>query len=130
MKKIKVMLKTPDNTTKLVHIEDSLEELQKQVGGYIEYPYYKKLNDKNIAIIVNEEGKLIGLDPCIAFVYDNKIIDYAVGNVIFVGIEYGEEWTENTSLTDEQIKYIQNQLYSNLKCVIPSTSTVLDVIEL
>jgi hypothetical protein len=129
MKKIKVMLKTPDNTTKLVNIEDSLEELQRQVGGIIEYPYYKKLNKKNIAIIVNEEGKLIGLEPCIAFAYDNKIVDYVVGNVIFVGIEYGEECTENASLTDEQIEYIQNQLYSNLKCIIPSTGATLDVIE-
>ena len=59
-------------------IENTLEELQKIVGGYIEFPFLSRVfNENKINIIINEEGKFIdGLKPEIA------IIISIVGSVI------------------------------------------------
>lgn len=44
----------------VMEIEDTLESLQKMVGGYIEvvYPF-----DDPVGLIVNEEGKILKLPP-------------------------------------------------------------------
>ena len=51
-------------------INNTLEELQKIVGGYIEIPFISKVfRDNIIDVIINEEGKYIeGLEPSIAIV--------------------------------------------------------------
>jgi len=51
-------------------INNTLEDLQKIVEGYIEIPYLSEVFNKNeIDIIINEEGKLIdGMRPEIAIV--------------------------------------------------------------
>lgn len=59
-----------------VEIENSLESMQKMVGGNIEvYP----LTDE-LVIVCNEEGKLYGL-PCTAIV----ISDFSKNNELIVG---------------------------------------------
>ncbi len=75
-------------------IKNSLEEKQKLVGGYIEYTYLNDCND--IAIVCNEEGKLLGLPP-------NRDIghDIICGNFFIVGDD--PELGEDRSLTEEQI---------------------------
>lgn len=57
-KKITVLLVEPNKYPKITEIEDSLEAMQKIVGGNIEV--YSPFNDE-VAIICNEEGKMIGL---------------------------------------------------------------------
>lgn len=67
------------------------------VGGYIE-PF--GMND--VIAIVNEEGKILGLEPNRR--YGNDIL---VGNIVIVGD--GEE--EFISLTEEQIKKYSKMFY-------------------
>ena len=60
MSRIKVIIKRPDE--KIGHmtwISDSLENLQRTVGGYIETV---PLSEDTV-IICNEEGRLRGLEP-------------------------------------------------------------------
>ena len=57
-RKITVLVVKPRRKPYVMEIEDSLENLQNMVGGYIQalFPY-----DDPVALICHEEGKLIGL---------------------------------------------------------------------
>ena len=57
-RKITVLVVKPRRKPYIMEIEDSLENLQNMVGGYIQalFPY-----DDPVALICHEEGKLIGL---------------------------------------------------------------------
>lgn len=127
--KHKVIIKKPNETAKVQYIESGLEELQNIVDGYIEYPYLEKFYEKGISIIVNEEGKLMDLEPSIALNHKGQMIDYYCGNVIFVGTKETEDGNENDSLTDEQIDFIKKYVFNGLKC-ITTKGNVLDVISL
>ena len=65
-----VLIVEPEKTPHMASINGDLESLQKVVGGYIEavYPY----NDP-VALVCNEEGKLIGL-PLNRKIEDHDII--------------------------------------------------------
>ena len=61
----------------------SLEELQEAVDGYIEVLYLQN----NRLLILNEEGKLIGLPPnfrATEIAQENGIDDYVVGNALII----------------------------------------------
>lgn len=75
-------------------IKNTLEEKQKLVGGQIEYAYLSECDD--VAIVCNEEGKILGLPL-------NRDIghDIIAGNFFLVGDDY--EVGEDRSLTEEQI---------------------------
>ena len=75
--KISVILVEPNKLARRVEIEDKLVTLQKLVGGYIEE--YMPFED-DIALIINEEGKLDGL-PLNREVRneDGEIIDIVAG---------------------------------------------------
>lgn len=91
-------------------IENTLEALQYIVDGYIEIPFIsKKLYEEGIDIIVNEEGKLIGLEPQIAIVKKNtnKIVDWVKGNCIFAS---HDEEGNTIGLSDKQIKVVKEEL--------------------
>lgn len=94
---MKVIFKEPDFNAKVIEIENKLEILQDLVGGYIEVVYLTK----DIAVILDEEGKLKGYKPNIC--YKN---DTLVGNCIFVGID-NDDFTD---LQEEQIKYLLKEL--------------------
>lgn len=49
--------KLPEKRT----IKNTLEDKQKLVNGLIEYTYLRDSND--VAIVCNEEGKILGLPP-------------------------------------------------------------------
>lgn len=92
-------------------INNTLEELQQIVGGYIEFPYLGDTFRKNIIdVIINEEGKFIeGLKPEIAIV-DNKngqILDIVYGNCIFAS---HDEKGNTTALNAEQIEIVMEEL--------------------
>lgn len=70
-------------------IPNELERFQRIVGGYIEIVQL----GNGIVMVLNEEGKLMGLPPNIHIGHD-----ILVGVVIFVGVE-GEEFR---SLTEEE----------------------------
>ena len=94
----------------LTNIKNTLEELQKIVGGYIEIPYLSRVFAENdIDIIINDEGKFIeGLKPEIAVVGENgQILDMVYGTCIFAS---HDEQGETVSLDDKQIKIIRDEL--------------------
>lgn len=90
---LKVLVVEPYKLPKEKMIKNTLEEKQKIVEGYIEYAYM--LDDPNVALICNEEGKMEGLSL-------NRDIghDIIAGTFIIVG---DNDTGEDRSLTDEQI---------------------------
>ena len=92
-------------------IENTLETLQKIVGGYIEIPFLSHtLNQNNIRTIINEEGKLIeNMAPEIAVLdkKTNKLLDIVYGNCVFVGDNNDGDFI---GLNEEQIKIIMSEL--------------------
>ncbi len=101
-------------------IDNTLEELQKIVGGYIEVPYLaKRFNDNGIDVIINEEGKFIeGLRPEIAII-DGKtkqILDVVNGNCIFAS---HDEEGNTTELSEEQTKIVMQELQMDVVLTYP-----------
>lgn len=96
--RIKVVLLEPGKIARATEIDASLEGMQSIVGGLIEPGYYF---EEPVCIIVNEEGKMLGLDLNRG-VYDEnkKLIDIIVGTAFICGCS-GENFE---SLSDEQIK--------------------------
>jgi hypothetical protein len=90
MEKIKVLVVKPFTEPEEVMIENELHDMQSVVGGYIEMIPYK-----DVFIVCNEEGKLIGLP------FNRKISKYdAIMGNFFICSADGAEFA---SLTDEQI---------------------------
>lgn len=81
---MKVFVKEPDKVPELRDIENTLEALQKIVGGYIE----SVTITEDLAVICNEEGRLQGLP------YNCDLCGVGfVGPVVLVGVA-GEEFTD------------------------------------
>ena len=96
---------------KVKEIDNTLEALQKIVGGYIEIPYLSEVFAKNgIDVIINDEGKFIeGMKPEIAIVKDgtNEVLDVVMGNCIFAS--HNDEG-DTVALNEVQIMIVQNEL--------------------
>lgn len=92
-------------------IGEELKDLQAVVGGYIEIASVsRKLSEKNILVICNEEGNYISSClPEVALIKKGNCIadGYLVGNIILIGNDY--ENSNMKSLTDEQIKFIKQE---------------------
>lgn len=97
MNKIKVIKKVVGEEPEVVEIEDTLKSYQSIVGGYIECVRFTK----DITIVCNDEGKLIGLEPNF---YMMSIDEVICGDVVFVGV-IGCDFC---SLNDKQIAKILN----------------------
>ena len=85
--KITVVKVEPHQMPEVVTIGSSLESLQKAVDGYIEviYPY-----DDQVGLLMNEEGKLRGMELNRALRDENdQIYDIIAGTFYVVGL--GEE---------------------------------------
>lgn len=109
-------------------INNTLEELQKIVGGYIEILYLSKVFAENeIDMIINEEGKFIEeLKPEIAVIDkgNKQMLDVVYGNCIFVS---HDEEGNTTSLNTEQIKIVMEELGIALKLMNPKTTEIFKV---
>lgn len=81
---MKVIIVRPGEMPKYENIENSLPELQKIVGGYIETVTFAS----DACIICNEEGRLKGLE----YNFNFCGVDF-FGPVIFVGVK-GDEFTD------------------------------------
>ena len=86
--------------------EISLKLLQELVGGYIETIATTQLARNKIVMIVNEEGKLKWLKS-------NFWVrgDLIVGPAVFVG----RKRDEFVSLSEEQVKHLNQQFVENFK---------------
>ena len=98
---MKIIIKEPGKEPHQMIIDNSLKTLQELVDGYIE-PV--RVNE-GIVMIVNEEGKLRGMEKNFAFRGDT-----IVGNAIFVGDE-GEDFTD-VPATAEDIKKLISEEYN------------------
>lgn len=115
----KVMIKKVGQKPEVVEVEEiSLKYMQSIVGGYIEMPYISEsLNVRNIDIVINEEGKLEGLDPNILLMDKNfEIKDIIVGDILFVS---NDKKGKTIGLSDEQIEdlnkvFTHNAVITNL----------------
>ena len=85
MKNIRVLVVAPGEKSVAKEIPNTLESLQKEVGGNIEviYPF----NDP-VGIVCNEEGKFLGL-PLNRALRDEagEIYDIIAGTFLVVGLE-------------------------------------------
>lgn len=101
--KITVLLLEPEQEAKVIELNNSLESMQKTIGGNIEviYPF---TNDA--CIVCNEEGKLLGL-PLNRALYDDcdKICEVIAGTAFICGT--GDE--NFTSLSEQQIEHYSKQ---------------------
>lgn len=114
-KKIKIMVFEPSKEIIpakppiVKEIDSSLESMQKVVGGWIQalYPW-----DDPIALVCNEEGKLMGLTPNRLLLDDEGTpYDLLVGTFFLVGANPEEE--EFSSLSDEYIaSFLEEKTYA------------------
>ena len=100
-----VLLVQPNAFPRPVTIENGLEALQAAVGGDIEatYPF-----DDNVALVINDEGKIAGLPLNRALrTEDGDIYDIVAGDFLVVGL------TEDDfgSLTPEQMEKVERQFH-------------------
>ena len=99
--KLRVVIVEPQKEARVEVIENTLESLQRIVGGYIEafYPF-----DEEVAVICNEEGRLLKLPPnrVIYNAFTGTVYDIIVGTFFIVGARADED--NFTSLTDEECK--------------------------
>ena len=94
-------------------IDGSLESMQKLVGGYIQavYPF-----DDPVAIVCNEEGKLLGLPMNRALTDDHGVpYDIVCGTFFIAGV--GHE--DFISLTEQQIEKYQKKYTNEMLFSVP-----------
>ena len=108
MKNIKVVIKNHNGAKEEVkEIPNTLEALQKAVGGYITQVGHPEL--QGIGIICDEEGLLKGKDQNIWMENIGFGGQWLVGTIVFVAL--GEDG-EYANLTDEQIEKISNFIWN------------------
>lgn len=106
---IKVIKVSPDELPKVIEIDNGLEAMQEQVGGMIQYimPF-----EDEIALVCNEEGKILGLDLNRAITMHNEelghdeMVDIIAGDFILCYAPYDSE--DFLSIPDELIDKYKN----------------------
>jgi hypothetical protein len=104
--KVKAIVKEPGKEAEIKEVIIKLESLQKIVKGMIEIIPFPDI--EGLDIILNEEGKLINLDPNILIPEYN---DLAVGPIIVLGFD--EDKGDHRSLSEEEIKKVKEYLKKN-----------------
>ena len=114
---IKVLVIEPYNEPYEKVIPNTLNAKQQIVGGNIEYAYLN--NDDNVALICNEEGKILGLPF-------NRDIghDIIAGTFIIVG---DDDSGEDKSLTKQQIDKYKNKF--NLLSVLQTEDKLTEILK-
>lgn len=95
------IIKNPGQPAFTRQINNELSALQDLVGGYIQTVYLPH----GVIMIVNEEGKLMGLKPNFRLEHD-----LIVGTAVFVSAD-GEEFT---GLSERQ----ENYIWRMMSCVL------------
>lgn len=92
---MKVLKIEPGKLPYMKEISKDLGSLQQEVGGDIQatYPY-----DDMVAIICNDEGKLLGLPLNRALYMDEEMYDIIAGDFFICGIDEGNDFI---SLNDD-----------------------------
>lgn len=110
---------SPGKRAEVLDISHTLEAMQQQVGGYIEamYPF-----EDAAAVICNEEGKLLGLEPSRAIrdPETGELVDIICGPCFICGL--GED--DFCSLSEEQLEYY-SALYQNPEVFLWNGSQII-----
>lgn len=105
-------------TFQFKQINNTLENLQDIVGGWIDIPFISRdFAQKGIDMIINDEGKIFDLKSSVVFVdrEDNKILDVVKGNVIFSS---HDEEGNTTSLNKEQENFLKEAVFNNISIIV------------
>ncbi|MCR5006534.1 MAG: DUF3846 domain-containing protein [Clostridiales bacterium] len=101
---IKVIIKHPNQVVgEYKAIDNTLEALQKVVGGYIELISVQ--SDPEVLLICNEEGKLQGLSHNFIITEKDTLKDLIVGPAIICGAD-GEDFGDVPITLDEWHKIL------------------------
>ena len=105
---MKVLLVRPMERPQEIEIEDSLSEMQRLVGGYIQevMPF-----DDDVALICNDEGKFMGL-PLNRAIQDERgqVVDIIAGDFFLCRAPVESENFE--SLTKEQVEKYKKRFHN------------------
>ena len=111
--KLRVLVVEPGQPPAVQEIDGSLESMQRLVGGYIQavYPFADP-----VALICNEEGKLLGL-PMNRTLRDERGVPYDIvcGTFFLVGIAEDDF----ASLTDWQIEKYADYYRGEVELSVP-----------
>ena len=89
-------------------LDASLESMQAIVGGWLEAVPLTP----NIILWINEEGKMMDLEPNFALTAPNgKALDIIVGNVVITGVDIAGN---TSSLSDSDILMIQDHFINRV----------------
>lgn len=109
MKTLKALKLNTNITCEELSIPNTLEALQKEVGGYIEIPYLSKdLHELNIDMIINEEGKLLDMEPTLAIMQGHEVVEIVCGPVVFASHNNDGD---TVSLNAEQVAYLNRTVF-------------------
>lgn len=114
--KLKILVVEPMTPPTVQEIDGSLASMQKIVGGTIQavYPF-----DDPVAIVCNDEGKLLGLPMNRALTDDHGVpYDIVCGTFFMAGV--GRE--DFVSLTDQQIEKYQKKYANEMVFSVPVPS--------
>lgn len=106
MSKITAIIKQPFSSPYVTEIENSLESYQRLVNGRIECVEMPDV--KNVDIILNEEGKLLGLAPNVML---PEYRDCIMGTVVIVG--FNPSRGNHLGLNKEQLSKAMAYLNKN-----------------
>lgn len=107
-KEVEVLLVQPEKYPKKVSISRGLESLQKMVGGYISFTYPFK---EDVGIVLNDEGKLLGL-PFNRALRDENGNPYDIINGDFLVVGLTDD--DISSLSPELTMTIQMRLQKKI----------------
>ena len=109
-------------------IDNTLESLQHEVDGYIEftplsasYPYEVL---ENVEVCCNEEGLIQNLPFNRGLRHNNELTTGLCGDIIFLAFD--NETGENVDLTEEQI-YVLFDLFFAPEVLVKQNDTILNV---
>lgn len=121
MKTLKTLKLTTDRTMEELELPNTLEALQHHVEGYIEMPYLsKRLHELDIDMVINDEGKLIGMEPTLAILQGHKVVEVICGPILFVS---HDNRGNTISLNDTQIEYLKRTVFQAESVLIMTGNT-------
>lgn len=98
---IKGIIVKPGHAPEVIEFNNGYKELQKLVEGNFEMPYI--FDDADV--VINEEGKLDGLEANKLLYHNGQLIDILFGNIVIVD---SNDEGETISLSQEKIdKYMR-----------------------
>ena len=101
---MKILLVEPEKRPEITEISGTLESMQNVVGGLIQMicPFY---HDPEIALICNDEGKLIGLPPSRILIDDRYNVLDVISGTFFLCFAPPDSDTFESLPDDKLVEY-------------------------